>query len=196
MKTIVFAVVLLPFLVVQSHPINMICVPVCSPNVTANETLINDWLSNDDSTGIDQLLDHEDTVIKSLKNLSSTDVSTLLWVHVHVFKDVYIQSCKLENARMHLTTFSLQRNDCSKEYKRIVTVPKTTNVSVNSIRQFFNAYYVHELFVEHLMNSTDGLLYKDWVYQAKVYELNEQLAKLKSILQYNVKSLAMMVSNS
>jgi len=93
MKTIVFAVVLLQLLLVQSHPINMICVPVCSPNVTANETLINDWLSNDDSTGIDQLLDHEGTVIKSLKDLSSTDVSTLLWVHVHVFKGVYIQSC-------------------------------------------------------------------------------------------------------
>jgi len=98
---------------------------------------------------------------------------------------------------MHFTTFSLQRNDCSKEYKRIVIVPKTTNVLVNSIRQFFNAYYVHELFVEHLMKFTpDELLYNGWVYQTKVYELNEQLAKLKSILQYNVKSLARMVSNS
>ena len=27
----------------------MICVPVCNSNVTANETLLNHWLSNDDS---------------------------------------------------------------------------------------------------------------------------------------------------
>ena len=60
---------------VHSHPINMICVPVCSSNVTANETLLNHWLSNDDSTGIDQLLNKEGTVTEELRRLSSTDVS-------------------------------------------------------------------------------------------------------------------------
>jgi len=86
MNAFAFAVILLQSLLVQSHPINMICVPVCSPNVTANETLINHWLSNDDSTGIDQLLDHEDTVIKSLKDLSSTDVSEF---YMHVCVQLY-----------------------------------------------------------------------------------------------------------
>jgi len=77
MKTVVFGVLLLPLLLVCSHPINMICIPVCSPNVTANETLVNHWLSNEDSTGIDQLLNHKGTIIRSLMNLLSTDVSIL-----------------------------------------------------------------------------------------------------------------------
>ena len=53
----------------------MICVLVCSPNVTANETLLNQWLGNDQSTGIDQILNHKGTVIRTLISLSSTDVS-------------------------------------------------------------------------------------------------------------------------
>ena len=55
----------------------MICVPVCSPNVTANETLLNQWLGNHQSTGIDQILNHKGTVIRTLISLSSTDVSIL-----------------------------------------------------------------------------------------------------------------------
>jgi len=77
MKTFAFTVIILPLLLAYSHPINMICIPVCSPNVTANEKLINHWLSNKDSTGIDQLLNHEGTVIRRLLSLSSTDVSEL-----------------------------------------------------------------------------------------------------------------------
>ena len=75
MKITVFTVLLLPLLLVHSHPINMICVPVCSSNVIANKTLLNHWLSNDDSTGIDQLLNHKGSVIRTLMTLSSTDVS-------------------------------------------------------------------------------------------------------------------------
>ena len=79
MKTILYTVALLPLLLVYSRPINIICVPVCSPNVTANEprTLLNQWLGNDQSTGIDQLLNHKGTVIRTLISLSSTDVSIL-----------------------------------------------------------------------------------------------------------------------
>ena len=65
----------MPLLIVHSHPINMVCVPVCNTSITANEILINHWLSNDDSTGIDQLLNKEGTVTEVLIRLSSTDVS-------------------------------------------------------------------------------------------------------------------------
>ena len=75
MKTFMFAVVLMPLLLTYSHPVNMICVPVCSPNISAKETLLNQWKSNDQSTGIDQLLNHKGTVIRGLMSLSSTDVS-------------------------------------------------------------------------------------------------------------------------
>ena len=40
------------------------------------------------------------------------------------------------------------------------------------------------------------LLYKGWVYQTNVYDLITQLVKLKRALQYNLKSLAVLVSNS
>ena len=65
----------MPLLIVHSHPINMVCVPVCDTSITANEILINHWLNNDDSTGIDQLLNKEGTVTEVLIRLSSTDVS-------------------------------------------------------------------------------------------------------------------------
>ena len=72
-----------------------------------------------------------------------------------------------------------------------------TNVSVNAIRQFFNAYHVHKLFVEHLMKLTpDELLYNGWVYQNHVADLNQQLIKLNHILQYNLKNLAILVSTA
>ena len=75
MSFIFFTTLLMPLLIVHSHPINMVCVPVCNTSITANEILINHWLSNDDSTGIEQLLNKEGTVTEELLKLSSTDVS-------------------------------------------------------------------------------------------------------------------------
>jgi len=75
MSFFLFIVLLMPLLLVYSHPINMICVPVCNTSISANETLINHWLSNNDSTGIDQLMNKEGTVTERLLKLSSTEVS-------------------------------------------------------------------------------------------------------------------------
>ena len=91
----------------------------------------------------------------------------------------------------------MQHNDCFLEYNYIARVPKATNVSVNATRQFFNAYLTHKLFVEHLMKFTPHeLLNNGWVDQTNVYDLIKQLAKLNHTLQYNVKNLAVLVSNS
>ena len=91
--------------------------------------------------------------------------------------------------------FFLQHNDCLLEYNHIARVPKATDVSVNAIRQFFNAYLVHKLFVDHLLKfSPHELLYNGWVDQIDVYDLIKQLSKLKRTLQYNLKSLAVLVS--
>jgi len=91
--------------------------------------------------------------------------------------------------------FLLQLDDCFLEYNYIARVPKATNVSVNAFRQFFNAYLVHKLFMDHLMKFTPHeLLYNGWVDQTNVYDLIKQLAKLKHTLQYNLKSLAVLVS--
>ena len=81
MSFFLFTTLLMPLLIVHSHPINMVCVPVCNTSITANETLINHWLDNDDSTGIDQLLNKEDTVTEELLRLSSTDVSIYAQLH-------------------------------------------------------------------------------------------------------------------
>jgi len=42
--------------------------------------------------------------------------------------------------------------------------------------------------------TVDELLLKDWVKQANVGYLSNELEKLHNVLQYNLKNLAMMVS--
>ena len=54
--------------VVNSHPINMICVPACNPDITVNEGFITEWLNNSRTTGL----------IDDLLNIASTDVSQLI----------------------------------------------------------------------------------------------------------------------
>ena len=57
--------------VIDSYPVNMICVPVCNVNVTANAEFVNDWLDHDSTGGIHQLR----SVVKDLLNDASTDVT-------------------------------------------------------------------------------------------------------------------------
>ena len=72
MKFLVYSIVLAMLSVVNSYPVNMICVPVCNLNVTANAEFVNEWLS---ATGIHQLRNHRGTIINELLNDASTDVS-------------------------------------------------------------------------------------------------------------------------
>ena len=73
----------------------------------------------------------------------------------------------------------------------------TENVSVDSLMEFFNAYLVHKLFAEHLMGfSVNELLLKDWMKQANVGKLFNELEKLHDVLEYNFKNLAIMVSEA
>jgi len=61
--------------VVNSHPVNMICVPACNLNITANVEFVNEWLNHSNNEGIHQLCDHKGTVVNVLLNDASTDVS-------------------------------------------------------------------------------------------------------------------------
>ena len=72
MKCLVYFISLTMLSVVNSYPVNMICVPVCNLNVTANAEFVNEWLS---ATGIHQLRNHRGTIINELLNDASTDVS-------------------------------------------------------------------------------------------------------------------------
>ena len=75
MKCIGCFIVLALLPVVNCHPINMICVPVCNPNITASAEFVNEWLNDSSPTGMYQLLNHKDTVTHELLNNASTNVS-------------------------------------------------------------------------------------------------------------------------
>ena len=65
--------------VVNSYPVNMICVPVCNLNVTTSAEFMNDWLS---ATGIHQMRNHRGTIINKLLNDASTEVSQLVSLNI------------------------------------------------------------------------------------------------------------------
>ena len=77
MKFIECFIVLTLLSVVNCLPINMICVPVCNPNITVSVEFVNEWLNHSSATGVYQLRNHKDTVIHDLLNDASTDVSQL-----------------------------------------------------------------------------------------------------------------------
>ena len=61
---------------VNSRSVDMICVPVCNPNITASAEFIDEWLSHDSNTsGIHQLRKHKDAVVYRLMKGVDTDVS-------------------------------------------------------------------------------------------------------------------------
>ena len=61
---------------VNSHAVDMVCVPECNSNITANVGFVNEWLNHDSNTsGIHQLRNHKDTVVYRLMEDVDTDVS-------------------------------------------------------------------------------------------------------------------------
>ena len=66
---------LLSVYIVNSYPINMICVPACNPNITATAEFIKEWSNHSNIVGIHQLCDEADTVVSDLLKDVSTDVS-------------------------------------------------------------------------------------------------------------------------
>lgn len=61
--------------VVNCHPVNMICVPICNTNITADEELVEGWLNHSSTTGVHQLRNHKGTVVHRLLKEVLTDVS-------------------------------------------------------------------------------------------------------------------------
>ena len=78
----------------------------------------------------------------------------------------------------------------------MVTVPQSVNPSVDTIRGYFNAYLMHKIYVEYLVvNLTaKGLIHKEWVQPSTANKVYRNLAVLLSVLNYNVKNLAQLVS--
>ena len=85
-------------------------------------------------------------------------------------------------------------NNFEETYVSLVTVPKHADVSVDTIRRFFNAYLSHKYVIDYLVElGTTELVERDWAYQSKARNVHEQLVKLQDILNYNVKNLAHLV---
>ena len=76
MKFLVYSVTLALVSVVNSYPVNMLCVPMCNLNVTANAEFVNDWLNHSSATGLHQLRNsHKGSVINELLKMARTGVS-------------------------------------------------------------------------------------------------------------------------
>lgn len=72
--------------------------------------------------------------------------------------------------------------------------PKLTDISIDTIRGFFNAYLSHKFFIDYLVNlNVTGLLIEHWVNQPKATVAYKNLVKLQDVLNFNVKKLAQLV---
>lgn len=69
-----FMVLAMLLSVVNSYPVNMICVPACNPKIMASTEFVNGWLSH----GIEQLQYRKGTVIEAALKNASIDVSHLV----------------------------------------------------------------------------------------------------------------------
>ena len=74
-------------------------------------------------------------------------------------------------------------------------IPKHTNVSVDTIRGFFNAYLSHKYLIDYLAEfDAVELLNKNWVYYSQTLKVHSELKQLQDALNFNVKNLAQLVS--
>lgn len=89
-----------------------------------------------------------------------------------------------------------QIDDCEDDYNSFVSIPVSTNVSVDTVRSFFNAYLLHKYFVDYIVNlNTTKLVSKNWVYQTNSTQLYEKLMQLQDALNYNIQKLDLLVRN-
>jgi len=75
-----------------------------------------------------------------------------------------------------------------------VSIPTHTDVSIDTIRGYFNAYLSHKFLIDHLVNmKAVGLVNMEWVDQSKAPYLHDKLIQLQNALNFNVKNLAQLV---
>ena len=76
----------------------------------------------------------------------------------------------------------------------MVSIPKHTDVTVDTIRGFYNTYLSHKYLIDHLVKlGAVKLVIKNWVYQSRAIKLHNKLVELQNVLNYNVKKLAQLV---
>ena len=76
----------------------------------------------------------------------------------------------------------------------MVSIPKHTDVTADTIRGFFNAYLSHKYLIDRLVKLGAGeLVIRNWANQAQVLKFRNKLVQLQDVLNYNVKKLAQLV---
>ena len=82
-------------LMVDSHPVNMICIPQCNVNITASEKFLNEWLNHTNDMGIHQLRrNRKDTIISMLLEETCTHVSYFKCINEKsTYVNKYVVSC-------------------------------------------------------------------------------------------------------
>jgi len=80
----------------------------------------------------------------------------------------------------------------------MVTAPQSANATVDTIRGYFNAYLLHTLYMEHLVHDLGAadLLSREWIQPSTKGNVYNNLKKLLTVLKYNVKNLAQLVSTA
>lgn len=101
--------------------------------------------------------------------------------------------------QMHKIALILQYklDNCLSTYKSMVIAPQSANVSIDTIRGYFNAYLMHKMYVEHLVVnlSASDLLDREWVKASTAKDVHKNFTKLLAVINYNIKNLAQLVSS-
>ena len=76
----------------------------------------------------------------------------------------------------------------------MVSIPKRTDVTVDIIRGFYNAYLSHKYLIDYLVNlGASELVIRNWVPHSRAIKIRNKLEQLQNVLNFNVKKLAQLV---
>jgi len=91
----------------------------------------------------------------------------------------------------------LQTDDCKKVHNLSESIPESTNVTIDTIKGFFNTYLLHKYIVDYMANlGAKGLVNKNWVHQANAVNLSSELLQLQNALNFSIQNLALLVSEN
>ena len=76
----------------------------------------------------------------------------------------------------------------------MVSIPRHTDVTVDTIRGFFNTYLSHKYLIDYLVKLGAGeLVIRNWVPHSRAIKIHNKLVQLQDVLTFNVKKLAQLV---
>ena len=84
--------------------------------------------------------------------------------------------------------------NCEATYNSLISIPKTNDASLDTIRSLFKAYLSHKHFIDYMVDTGKiKLVDKDWIYQRRANQTFRKLLRLQAVLNFNVKTLYLLV---